>query len=259
MISKKRTFVTFSEGEINNQLTEILKESIHLFSNYDLIVYKKNDFELDYNTDDPEFWKSGNGYIYKVLSCIKSLEEYDEVVWIDTDCIVTNYIDKIWFEGYRVKDYPLLPQYRFNNMKGFDIYNELINCVPTYNLNTNRKFYSQACFIFFNKSCLEFFKEVLSYFDKFDSTKFPMGDESIINHLLWWKYNKSDNLGNIFLCSFYFHLNLISYISNTNREEYNIHNEYNYIENNFSEVLFFHGQKNPYIHKTLLDSLKQHR
>jgi hypothetical protein len=258
MISKKRTFVTFSEGEINNQLTEILKESIHLFSNYDLIVYKKSDFELDYNTDDPEFWKSGNGYIYKVLSCIKSLEEYDEVVWIDTDCIVTNYIDKIWFEGYRVKGYPLLPQYRFNNMQNVDNGWEIVRYSAIYNPDTNRKFYSQACLMFFNKSCLDFYKEVLSYFDNFNSPRFPMGDESIINYLLW-KDNKSDNLGHIFLCSAFLHFNLLQFAANTNREEYMICHDYNYVENNFSEILFLHGEKNPYIHTIILNNLKQYR
>jgi len=257
-MNKKRAFITFSEGELNNQLADVLNKSIKSFSQYDLVIYNKNHFENNFNTDDPNFWSSGMGYIYKVLSCIKSLEDYDEVAWIDTDCIVTNYIDKIWFEGYRVKDYPLLPQYRFNNMQNVDRGWELIRYSSIYNPDTNRKFYSQACLMLFNKSCLEFYKEVLSYFNNYDSTKFPLGDESIINHLLW-RDNKSDNLGHIFLCSYYLHFNLMPFAMNTNREEYTIIHDNEYVSNNFSEVLFLHGQKNPYVHEVLLEELKKSR
>lgn len=270
----RRTFITFSEGELNSSLVEKLSQSISIFSEYELKVFSKEDFDVKYDTSDPDFWKSGFGYVYKVMSCIKSLEDCDEVVWIDTDCIVTNYIDKIWFEGWRVHRFPLLPRYRFsmfgNNISPIeypmDKQIEAILSKEEIKLeipHTDRKFYSQACFIFFNKSCLDFFNEVLSYFDeRYNKTQFPyqilghaaFGDESIINYLLW-KYNYTDNLGEVFLCSYFFDMNLISFIQNKNRE--NFFNSLSVTpENNvFENILFLHGNKNTVVIDELLKSL----
>lgn len=249
----KRTFITFSEGDLSNNLLTRLYKSISTFSNYDLKVYNKNDFELDHDISDPEFWKSGLGYIYKVLSCIKSLEEYDEVVWIDTDCLVTNYIDKIWFENWRLEKFPLLPKYRHSifgeNSKNYETPIDISD--PNF-LKSGKKevgcyrfdrdFYSQACLMFFNKSCLGFFEEALSYFTNYNKDFFPFGDESIINCLLW-KYNYTDNLGEIFLCSHFLVTTLTNFIQNTNRENFKKTLLVEPIENKFENILFLHGSK----------------
>ena len=88
-----RSFITFAVGEQYEKLSEILKESIELNSKYDLILYKPEYFNIEYK---PESWKPGYIFIYKVLSCLKALETYDEIVWLDNDCLVTKNIDKIW-------------------------------------------------------------------------------------------------------------------------------------------------------------------
>jgi len=270
----KRTFITFSEGELNNNLMERLNKSINQFSNYGLKVYNKNDFGLDYDTSSPEFWKSGFGYIYKVLSCIKALEEYDEVVWIDTDCLVTNYIDKIWFENWRLDKFPLLPKYRFS-MFGQNTSNlervmnisdpnflkpgkEKVGCYIF-----DRDFYSQACLMFFNKSCLEFFEEALSYFTDYNKDCFPFGDESIIN-CLFWKYNYIDNLGEIFLCSqkqesIDVITGLMTFIQNKNRENFKNALSIVPIENKFENILFLHGSKSIDVIDNLLNYLINNR
>jgi hypothetical protein len=267
--SKKRTFITFSEGELNNELVKRLNESITQFSNYDLKIYSKVDFDLDYDTSDPELWKSGLGYIYKVLSCIKSLEEYDEVVWIDTDCLVTNYIDKIWFENWRIDRFPLLPKYRFS-MFGQNIVNfekvmdisdpnflrlgkEKVGCY-----RYDRNFYSQACFMLFDKTCLNFFRETLSYFTDYNKDFFPFGDESIIN-CIFWKYNYTDSLGEIFLCSQFFSLDLITFIQNKNREKFKNTLFLEPVNNTFDNILFLHGSKSISVVDKLLNYLTNNR
>lgn len=273
----KRAFITFSNGKFNEQLTQRLRTSISHFSNYQLIVYGKEDFNLDYDTNNPQFWKSGFGFIYKVLSCIKSLESYDEVVWIDTDCVVTNYIDKIWFESWRLNGFPLLPKYRFslfgNNISNYERpmdvqIHQLLESVDVKSLvsHTDRKFYSQACFILFDKSCLQFFQEVLSYFDNYDAVSFPyrtfqhgaFGDESIINYL-FWKYNYTDNLGHIFLCSSFFNFSLTNFIQNKNRENFNQILSVKPEQNVFENILFFHGTKSLDVMDTLLNTMIQFR
>lgn len=265
----KRTFITFSEGESNNNLMERLRKSITQFSNYDLKVYNRNDFDLDYDTSDPEFWKSGLGYIYKVLSCIKALEEYDEVVWIDTDCLATNYIDKIWFENWRLDKFPLLPKYRFsmfgqNTAKFERVMNvsdpnflksgkEKVGCH-----RFDRDFYSQACLMFFNKSCLGFFEEALSYFTNYNKDFFPLGDESIMN-CLFWKYNYTDSLGEIFLCSQFMSTGLTTFIQNNNRENFKNTLSIIPIENKFENILFLHGSKSIDVVDKLLNCLINNR
>jgi len=265
----RRTFITFSEGESNNNLMERLRKSINQFSNYDLKVYSRNDFDLDYDTSDPEFWKSGLGYIYKVLSCIKSLEEYDEVVWIDTDCLVTNYIDKIWFENWRLDKFPLLPKYRFSMFgQNTSKFERVMNISDSNFLKSgkekvgcyrfDRDFYSQACLMFFNKSCLGFFEEALSYFTNYDKDCFPFGDESIMN-CLFWKYNYTDSLGEIFLCSQFFSTGLVTFIQNRNRENFKNSIFIEPMENKFENILFLHGSKSIEVVDKLLNYLINNR
>jgi hypothetical protein len=263
-----KTFITFSDGYLNDELTKVLQESISTFSKYPLKVYKKEDFDVQYDTNDPTFWSSGKGYVYKILSCLKALEEYDEVVWIDTDCVVTNYIDKIWFESWRINSYPLLPKYRFNVFKkelsnGMDLpdvseswfLENGKNKVGVYTVE--RKFYSQACFMFFNNSCKNFLEETLGYFNDYDSDCFPNGDESIINCLLW-KYKFNDSLGDIFLCSHFFGYYMMHIISINERDRFMDIN-YTPSQNIFENILFLHGNKNPMFANEILKSLIENR
>jgi hypothetical protein len=62
-----RTFITFAAGETYEKLAEVLKESIETFSQYPLIIYKPEDFEIDYN---PELWNgpSSINFSYKKSS-----------------------------------------------------------------------------------------------------------------------------------------------------------------------------------------------
>ena len=92
----RRTYITFTHGYENDELTKILKKSIDEFSEYELKIFTSKDFDFSYEYDNPTFWKNGNGFVMKIHSCIKSLEEYDEVVWLDTDIVVTEKVDKIW-------------------------------------------------------------------------------------------------------------------------------------------------------------------
>lgn len=259
----KRAFITFSDGELNDSLTEVLNKSISNLSTYSLKIYRKEDFDVSYDTSEPNFWLSGLGYVYKVLSCLKAMEEFDEVVWIDTDCVVTNYIDKIWFESWRIDSYPLLPKYRFNL---FNDKNDLED--PFWflkkgkerigsNNGDDRQFYSQACFMFFNKSCKGFFEETLSNFENFEKELFPSGDESIIN-CLFWKYGFNDSLGDIFLCSEFFEYSLIDFISMKERDQF-MKFRHKPLYNTFENILFFHGNKSHIVASKLLDTLLNQR
>jgi hypothetical protein len=280
----KRSFITFATGEQYEKLADVLFKSIKSFSDYPLTVYNTDDFDIKYS---PEEWAPGYIYIYKILSCLKALKEFDEVVWLDTDCIVTANINKIW--NNKIDDYPLLPKHRFYNFDRWP-HEKTINTDPRYLIKGKNKVglidnnfddvYLQACCMFFNRDCYSFFNNVLSYFDDYDSESFPFGDETIIN-LLLWKEKKTRNLGHVFLCSFYFSPHIFEAFSNTTKEDYPkifdmnyqhiypvgdnddfvlahgwtkaIHNRIGLIENNFDDILFFHGSKSELIHMLYLN------
>jgi hypothetical protein len=254
-MSIKRTFVTFADGDKYEKLAQVLKDSINSFSEYDVQIYNKSNFNLTYDVD----FSSSFGYLYKILSCVKALENYDEVVWIDTDCIVTNYIDKIWFENFRLNQYPLLPKYRFymfhkrpDNPKVREISFKKLN------LDYIDGDYLQACFMFFNKSSLDFFNEVLSIFsNKFTTKEFPLGDETIMNCLLR-KYQFDDNLGYKFMCTHQFNgTRMKNFVKSSNSLDYlSIFEEFKPKDNFFENILFLHGSKNVDFHRELLEKLK---
>ena len=280
-----RKFITFAVGEQYEKLSEVLKESIKLNSKYDLIIYKTEDFNIKW---EPENWQPSYIFIYKVLSCLKALENYDEIVWLDNDCLVTKNIDKIWER--KIDNYPLLPNERFNN---FHIWpNEKPNYQDTNFLGDAKRIigvidtnfdnsYLQACCMLFNKNCVDFFKEVLHYYQNFNSDVYPYGDESIINCMIW-RDKLSNNLGDVFLCTQYFSPYIIETALNTkNKEEYNNlfdinhrlvdnedifilthgwslarHNRIGLINNNFENLLFLHGSKKLHIHNKYLLLMK---
>jgi autotransporter strand-loop-strand O-heptosyltransferase len=257
----KKCFITFVDGEKYEKLADLLKKSIKLYSQYELIIYKNNDIHNFHSFSDPSNYSSGAAsmaFANKILCCLKALESYDEVAWIDCDCIVTTNIDKIWFESYRLKNYPLLPLARFSNFdeaiipqKKFTYINE--EALDYFDIKNMEYDYMQACFMYFNKNSIDFFKVVLSFFDENYNPKiFHFADETIIN-CLFIKYGYKDNLGSCFLCSYYFNYLLQDYIiSKTKDEFYNHFSRFNIKDNNFSEILFLHGSKDLILHESYI-------
>jgi hypothetical protein len=287
-MDKKRAFITFAVGDDYIRLSQVLKKSIESFSEYPIKSFGVEDFDLEYR---PDLWKPGYIYIYKVLSCIKALEEYDEVVWLDNDCLATDNIDKIW--DMDIEGYPLLSKHRFQN---FDVWPHFktdysdpsIMVEGKVRVGVSGEFdnsYLQACCMFFDRGCLEFFKEVIGYFEDYDNVYFPYGDESIIN-LIRWRDNLSKDLGDVFLCSYYFSPYFLDeFIKSTDSGMYQDlfdiskrlegvnedgiilahgaslarHNRVGLIRNNFEDILFFHGSKSTELHDRYLSLMIEHR
>lgn len=281
-----KTFITFAAGETYEKLSEVLKDSINSFSKYDLVIYRPEDFDIKW---EPENWQQSYVFIFKVLSCLKALETYDEIVWLDNDCLATNKIDRIWDNV--VTTYPLLPIERFNNFYiwpnikpnycDMSFLNDAKNRIGVIDNNFDN-IYVQACCMLFNKNCLSFFEEVYLHYQNFDSSFYPYGDESIINCLIW--RDKLSNLGDIFLCSYYFSdYTIEGALTSDNEEEYfknfdinhreegidednfilshgwNLarHNRIGLINNNFNNLLFLHGSKDYNLHNKYLNTLKE--
>lgn len=283
----RRTFITFADENFKD-LSNVLSESINSFSEYKLKIYNPSDFNIKY---EPEKWKTGYIYIYKVLSCIKALEEFDEVVWLDSDCLATYNIDKIW--DNKIDNYPLLPKHRFYN---FNIWPhiKIDHTDPEFLKDAKNKIlvvdnsfsntYLQACCMYFDKNCLNFFNEVLSYFNNYEDI-FPYGDETIINCMIWRNKYQS-NLGHVFLCSHYFSPYIIEEFIKLNcKEDFPklfdismridgidednfilthglsraVHNRIGLVNNNFDNILFFHGSKSVDLYNRYLELMKKER
>jgi len=277
-----RSFITFAAGESYERLAEVLKESIERFSEYDLIVYKLDDFDK-VHTDSLYHIT-----VYKILASIKALETYDEIVWLDTDCLVTKNIDRIWEK--KANGYPLLPTERFNNFHiwpsdkpNYKDINFLRLAKERVDVTENdfNNSYLQSCCMMMNRTCIPFLSEILSYYNDYDSNVYPYGDESIINCMIW-RDKLPNNLGDVFLCSQYFSPYIIEASLNaSSKEEYqNLfdinhriadnedtfilshgwslarHNRIGLINNNFENLLFLHGNKSANIHRRYLDIIK---
>ena len=67
-----RTFITFAAGETYEKLSEVLKDSINSFSEYDLIIYKLEDFDTKFSTD-----LTYQITIYKILDILPLLYSND--------------------------------------------------------------------------------------------------------------------------------------------------------------------------------------
>ena len=280
-----RTFITFAAGSQYEKLAEVLKESINRFSEYKIITYKPEDFDIKW---EPENWQPAYVYIFKVLSCLKALESYDEIVWLDNDCMPSQNIDKIW--NNKVDNYPLLPTERFNNFRiwpsskpnyhDINFLGDAKRRIGVTDTDFNNS-YLQACCMLFNKNCTNFFREILSHYQNFNSNVYPYGDESIINCMIW-RDKLPNNLGDVFLCSHYFSPYIIEAALNAkDKDEYaNLfdinyriadnedtfilnhgwslarHNRIGLINNNFGNLLFLHGNKSVDIHNRYLKSIK---
>lgn len=278
----KRTFVTFAVGEVYEKLSKVLESSINSFSEYKLIIYTPKDFDIEYK---PELWDGPRSinFSYKILSCLKALEDNDEVVWLDNDCLVTYNIDKVW--NNKIEDYPLLPRHRFYNFEkwphdkvNYRDPNLLVKAKQKVGI-TNNDFennYLQACCMLFNKNCKAFFYKIMYYYEDYDSSIFPFGDETIIN-LLMWRDKCKLNLGDVSLCSYYFSpykidefinlknpddypklfdMNYVGFPNNNQQEDkYATHNRLGLINNNFEDILFFHGSKSCELHNSFLTKM----
>lgn len=281
-----RVFITFTSGEQYEKLSDLLRQGIDRFSKYKLIIYKPEDFDIEWK---PENWEPAYVYIYKVLSCLKALEKYDEIVWLDNDCLPTYNIDKIW--SNKVDYYPLLPNERFNNFiiwpneksnyQDTNFLKEAKNRIGVTDIDFSNS-YLQACCMLFNKNCLDFFKEVLHHYQDFNNDVYPSGDESIINCMIW-RDKLPNNLGDIFLCSYYFSPYTIEdALKSSSEEEYfNVfdinhrkeginedsvflkhgwslarHNRIGLVKNNFYNLLFLHGSKKVDLHEKYLTLTK---
>jgi len=219
----KRCFVAHCDEPYVPILQGLLK-SHELFSNIPLVVFtinfdygiKQNNvttIRYDANLDDSptkhSFQEFGVEGKIKAMMLKPSIIQHcfdigiEELCYIDSDVIMNNNIDTIFFNLTKIENYPLLPEAQFKRMK----FNEIITDesvsfeemkIPKENVvwyrQTNSMLVTQDCKQFiedWSKLCMDAVS--WGWFDDDETIKkyVPFHEETLINYLLWSKkYDK---------------------------------------------------------------------
>lgn len=289
----KRAYFTFHDGKPHYlAMTDKLGISIKAFSNYPLVVYGPDN--IPHNEEFNAVNSVSGAFINKVKACVKALEEYDELVWLDCDIIALNTIDKVWDSFKEIENFPLLPYHHNHNYKILpwgdwenvtsrtskekDFLPELKEYLGL-SVDQVYEHYLQSCVFAFNKECIPFFEEVIEVmeanFNKGDNRgvegnyNYEFSDEPVFNAIMW-KYQYDKTLGNAFVNSIYYWMKngpqwegpLWEFLKVTNKEEYKTwFEQWNYgktfKENNFDQLLCLHGNKNLEICDVIINKITQ--
>ena len=215
----KRCFVTHCDEPYVPILQGLLK-SHELFSNIPLVVYTINfdydikqnnvitiryDADLDNSPTKHEHYEFGVEGKIKAMMLKPSIIQncfdigIEEICYIDSDVIMNNNIDTLFYNIKRIDNYPLLPEAQFRRMK----FNEIITDesisfeemkIPKENVvwyrQTNSMLVTQNCKQFiedWSKLCVDAVS--WGWFDDEETIKkyVPFHEETLINYLLWSK------------------------------------------------------------------------
>ena len=246
----RNLFIGYSDSKYS-ELTSTMTRSIDEMSSYKIHVYTESDFDVNMKRSPAQIFM--DFCKIKLMCMIDAIENdlADNMVWIDSDTIVNRNVDKIWFESWRIENYPLMGRYRYRNYTFFNEgefpYMSLSNDM---NVNVDNYIFRQANFILFNKSCLAFFKECVNIMNAYG---FIDGADEAVMNVIYNKYGYMNNLGNINLCSETFNIEILNFISMNNRDDYA--RNFPVIENNYENILIFHGNKDVGVANRILDEL----
>jgi FkbM family methyltransferase len=226
--------------------------------NYDNVIARKLEIP-HYSQHDKWYWKQ--------YACIESLKEnFENFVWMDGDIIVNYNIDEIKKYFTDIENYPIPDVHIQENFIGYYRDSFGNQKQQLFNENANRKFgvgmmskIAHVCMYVYNKKCKWWFDEIIKVyketplenymelfqwndegidnllrsihrFDKFlPISNFDVSDESnaMYHFLTYWKSDMSINFGKIY--------------------------GWQRVPKDKSNILYFHGNKNLNIAKTMMD------
>ena len=192
------TTVVLGFNQKMEELAKILIKSLLLFSKFDITVIGYN-YKPDFNNNKIKVVELQNineqhiAAIAKMNACIASIEQtnYDNFIWIDTDAIVTKYIDNVEIYFNRILNYPLIGSHLHNYFLMTDQYHPN-GVIPIQFLERffkekvkQHRPWLHACLFVFNKKCQWFFEENKKLFDILNNFNYSwINDELIFNYLM---------------------------------------------------------------------------
>jgi hypothetical protein len=236
--------------------TELLYYTIGFDSTIDQPNLIKKRWDID-NTK-PRF------EYYKPTLLLDALENYDNVIFLDSDIIIGKRFNLSKFN--HSFDYPLA-SYGNWEFPWSIIYQDgekiLINeerLMNRLSIKERSMPYVYSCFMSVNRKCIDFLKDWESfcsdsYLLENRSIYYPFQDETSFNVLLW-KRECTKNYGRIFLNTLYFDpLEFVEENDNFEGRVYSVPEQY---VDNSSNVMFYHGLKNKDELEESLKYLKNH-
>ncbi len=206
-IIPKRAFTLFGIGSPYKESARILADYLLKYTIYDVIFYYNglatfkssasprlkiiNIENLNLDFDITKFPNSLNPNIIK-----STLENYDEVVYLDSDIQITPYINNIFKEANKITNYPLACRYPYwymfymHNGKEHGWIGDNIKQTILYDSQSTPNL--QVCCTISNKNCIPFIQEWIDFTNLITSKNSNSGlehEEGIFNALMWNKKN----------------------------------------------------------------------
>jgi hypothetical protein len=281
---KNDPFIFVTTGNLGYMpAIEKLVESLNEFSKNKILVYG---VDCDVPFDSPNMIKrridplkhsEHDKWYWKQHACIESLkEDYERFVWIDGDVIVNYNIDTIEQYFQEIENYPLSDIHVPEEFSGYykdsngnqknQLFNE--NICALWNISISKP-YMHVCMYIYNKECKWWFdriiKEYLTVDIKLYQTYFLWNDEGIDNALRWkYGFRKHLPLSNFDTSGYD---GDAGFTSEMLQQFYTFWNEkgpnnfnrvygYQYIPENKSQILYFHGNKNKIISDKMIEFIK---
>jgi len=293
-IEDKRKTAFITGGDQNFMpLIKTCVESLNKYSDIPVIVYgfdctvpfsfsnmvskMGNQLEIDSHS---KYGRDTSLYYGKVKACLSAINdyEYENYIWLDGDCIVTQNIDSLLNYTNSIKQYPLCMRYRDEYMlhwRDIDgkrkeaLHGEEVGNILK--LKRNNNFTVATGLFMFNSNSKMFFEEVLSInktLIETDSTNFiddmALAEERLFN-ALFWKYNYKEFLPITWLTKKVDYDFLIPKLKKINRKfdiMYIFDDDPFKFSDDQSKILFYHfykGYKNVTDGENLLSKLEVDR
>jgi len=278
-----KPFVFVTTGNLGYMpIIEKLVKSINEFSKSKVIVYGV-DCEVPFDSPNlikrrinPKPYSQYDKWYWKQHACIESLkEDFTNFVWIDGDVVVNYNIDDINGYFHLLTDYPISDVHRQEEFFGEYVRGktQLFNQELAQHLNVNKSNpYAHVCMYIYNKRCKWWFKKIIDMY-----TSLPIEDYL---RLYFWNDEGIDNsLRWVNKCKTFLPLSNFDTSSydgehgNTNKtleHFYTFWKEdgpknfgqiygYQYIPEDKSQILYFHGNKDCVIADEMIDYIKIQR
>ena len=282
LIKENFAFVTCGDSIYLSTIENLIKSLLE-FSKSKIIIYGIDcDVPFDYPNIikrrlDPKKYSKYDKWYWKQMVCIESLSEnFSNFVWIDGDTIVNYNIDSIERYFSQIENYPISDIHRTGIEHFFHCETDGVMESQFFNQNLTSLFgvtrsqpYMHICFFIYNNACDWWFKEIINTYKSIDLNNYmkylPWNDEGIDNVLRWkFGFKKHLPLSNFDVSSYDGDngvttnqlKDFYAFWHHSGPFNFNRVFGFQYISKNKSDIIYFHGNKNPKLWSEMFDFIK---
>ena len=287
LMRNKKPFVFVTTGNIGYMpVIEKLVQSLLEFSDQKIIVYGVDcDVPFDYpnvikrRINPPKISEHDKWY-WKQHACVESLKEnYEYFIWIDGDVVVNYNIDNVRQYFNKVGRYPLSDIHvqeeffgLYDNGNKSQLFNEQLS--QEWGIKKGNP-YAHVCFYIYNHGSKLWFEEIINHYETImknnpsDYKRLYLWNDEGIDNAMRWKYGYTNHLplSNFDTSSYD---GDEGYINQTLNQFYKFWNEdgpqnfnrifgYQYIPEDKSKIIYFHGNKNDQVSDKMIEFIKMKR